>query len=320
MVQIIIEMKSNLYLIRSGIFGVCIGDALGLPVQFKDRNYLKNSPITKMVATSSLNIPKGTWSDDSALTLCLAESLSRGYNLDDIAKNFLKWFKNGFLTPDDNAFDIGRTTQISMEKLEKGVLPNESGGKSIKENGNGSLMRILPLSFYIERNEINKEIYYEMIKDVSSITHRHIYSILSCIIYIDIAVELIRGNSIKNAYLKICNNKNNYFKYLSLKEKDAFIRILSGEINLLQENDILSTGYVIDSLEAALWCLLNSRNYMDTVLKAVNLGGDTDTIAAIAGGLAGINYGFESIPIEWLSDLRKVELIEDVCRKLNTKY
>lgn len=309
--------KKDLNLIRSGIIGVCVGDALGSPVQFKMRKYLKNNPITEMIGLSSWKMSKGTWSDDSSLTLCLAESLSRGYNIKDIANNFLKWFRKGFLTPDDIAFDIGRTTSASMHRIEEGFIPEEAGGKNIDDNGNGSLMRILPLSFYLESKVTDNNLYYEIIKNVSSITHAHMYSIIACFIYIDIATQMIKGESFKESYLQILSNKNYYFNLLDADGKEKFNRILNGNIETCNEEDISSTGFVIDSLEASLWCLLNSKSYRETLLKAVNLGGDTDTIAAIAGGLAGINYGIENIPKSWMNDLRKVELIEEVCKNFS---
>jgi ADP-ribosylglycohydrolase len=181
--------EKNKDLIRSGIFGVCIGDALGLPVQFKSRSYLKKQPITEMIELNSLRILKGTWPDDSSLTLCLADSLSRGYDLRDIASNFINWYRKGFLTPDGIAFDIGVTTAASIRRLENNYSPNESGGMSIYDNGNGSLMRILPLAFFLDSKKYNSDVSYKIIKDVSSITHGHIYSLISCLIYIDMAIS-----------------------------------------------------------------------------------------------------------------------------------
>ncbi|MEM7184385.1 MAG: ADP-ribosylglycohydrolase family protein [Spirochaetota bacterium] len=307
----------SLYLLKSGIYGVCVGDAFGLPMQFKTRKYMEENPISNMTDLKSLSIPKGTWSDDSSLTLCLAESLSRGFDLSDISQNFIKWYEEGFLTPDNKAFDVGNTTEKAMTKLKNGILPENSGGQKVEDNGNGSLMRILPLSFYLSLKETNEDVYYDQIRLISSITHAHGISIIACSIYIDFAIQLIHGNSIKEAYVGICRKQKKYFEISDTIGVENYSRILNGNLSEEKRADINSSRYVVESLEAALWCLLTSNNYEETILKAVHLGDDTDTVAAIAGGLAGLYYGFDTIPKQWLEDLRKKDIIDKVCEKFS---
>lgn len=306
--------------IKSGIFGVCVGDALGVPVEFKKREDLKKSPVMGYLEYMSWNQPKGTWSDDSSLTLCLADELSKGYDLEEIGQSFIKWVKCGHWTSHGKLFDIGGTTRHSIARLIKGESARFSGNIFEEDNGNGSLMRILPLAFYL-KNENDTEKLYQTVKEVSSITHGHFRSVFACFIYVIFAIELIKGKSKKEAY--------NYTQEIALeyaesqgfntKEIQLFDRILNNDISTLSEDKIKSSGYVLHSLEASLWCFLNSESYAQAVLKAVNLGEDTDTTAAITGGIAGIFYGFENIPEEWISELVRKDDIEKLCVKLENR-
>ena len=304
-------------LIKSAIFGVCVGDALGVPVEFRSREQLKRSPVTKMRAMGTYRQPLGTWSDDSSLTLCLAESLCTGYNLEDMALKFLQWNNEEIWTPHGNVFDIGIATRQAIYRISKGEIPQLCGGTTEFDNGNGSLMRILPLVFYL-KNEENIEKIYQTVKEVSSITHGHFRSVFACFMYIVFAIELIKGNSKKEAYvylrkttLKFAENQE-----FNPKEIELFERVLKDDISTFPEDEIKSSGYVLHSLEASLWCFLNSENYSEAVLKAVNLGEDTDTTAAITGGIAGIFYGFENIPEEWIAELERKDDIEKLCENL----
>jgi ADP-ribosyl-[dinitrogen reductase] hydrolase len=293
----------------SGLMGLCIGDALGVPVEFTSRAERVKSPVTKMLGYGTWNQPPGTWSDDSSLTFCLAESLCRGYSLDAIANSFWRWYKEAYWTPRGELFDIGNTTHAAIMRLKQGILPREAGGKIENTNGNGSLMRILPMAYCHKMLSFNELI--ARVHDVSAITHAHARSQMACGIYISIAVALLEGADPQTAYLQSLNKIQQIYSVREyLLEKPHFARIYSGEIGKLPVEEINSGGYVIDTLEASLWCLLNSSSYSDAVLKAVNLGGDTDTTAAVTGGLAGIYYGIENIPQQWINQIaRKQDII-----------
>lgn len=307
-------------IIKSAIFGVCVGDALGVPVEFKTRETLKAFPVENMREFGSWNQPKGTWSDDSSLTLCIAEELTKGYDLEKIGQSFVKWVKYGHWTAHGRLFDIGGTTRHSVARLIKGESAKFSGNIFEEDNGNGSLMRTLPLAFYL-KDEENIEKLYQRVKEVSAITHGHFRSVFACFIYVIFSIELIKGKDKKEAY--------HYTQKLVLqfaeiqgfnpKEIQLFNRVLKNDISEYHEDSISSGGYVLHSLEASLWCFLKSENYTEAVLKAVNLGEDTDTTGAITGGIAGIYYGFESIPKEWIDVLARKEDIEKLCEKLERK-
>ncbi len=306
--------------VKAGIFGVCIGDALGVPVEFRSREQLKRSPVTKMRALGTHHQPAGTWSDDGSLTLCLADSLCNGYNLEDMAMKFLQWYNAEIWTPHGRVFDIGIATRQSIYKISKGYSSQLCGGISEFDNGNGSLMRILPLLFYIKDLSIEQR--FDRIKEVSSITHGHVRSVISCFIYLEYLIEILNGTEKLKAYQRIKLTVKNFLDQnpiCSQNEMDQFDRVLNYNIFEYEEEKISSSGYVLHSLEASLWCFLNSESYAEAVLQAVNLGEDTDTTGAITGGLAGIYYGFENIPEEWISELVRKEDIENLCDKLEKK-
>jgi len=298
-----------------GLVGVCVGDALGVPVEFVSRDKLRLNPIKDMVGYGTHNQPPGTWSDDSSLTLCLAESLCKGFDIHDIANKFIKWLYEGYWTPYGETFDIGNTTYIAISRLKSGVNPLDAGPKDEFSNGNGSLMRILPLSFYLEK--MKKEEQFEITHKVSRITHGHLRSQMACGIYIQIAINLLKEDPPEIAYKKAKEISLDYYsREPYVYELKHFDRILKSDIRKLSINSIKSTGYVIDTLEASLWSFLNSKTFKDAVLTAVNLGGDTDTIGAVTGGLAGIYYGYSAIPKDWVKKIAKVDEIIELSERL----
>ena len=306
-------MKRNKVL--GGLLGLCIGDALGLPVEFKPRSALKATPVTDMIGYGTHNQPPGTWSDDSSLTFCLAESLCNGFNLRDIAAKFVKWLYEGYWTPYGEVFDAGNTTRTAITRLKEGVNPLKAGSTDEFSNGNGSLMRILPLAFYLEKSDIEQQ--FEITHQVSCLTHRHLRSQIACGIYIQVAINLLKGNTPKEAYESMkCTVSDYYSKWPYITELHHFNRIIESDISGLPEAAIKSSSYVVDTLEASLWCLLNSNSYPDTVLTAVNLGGDTDTLGAVTGGLAGIYYGYDGLPQKWVTRLARAKDIIELGERL----
>ena len=307
--------------IESGLFGVAIGDALGVPVEFKSREYLKQNPVVDMMGFTCWNQPPGTFSDDSSLAFCTAESLCKGFDIEDMALSFVKWMQEGYWGAHYKVFDIGGTTKYSLARIVKGESARNSGNFFEEDNGNGSLMRILPLVFYLQKEE-DIEVIYQKVKAVSSITHAHFRSVFACFIYVVYCLEILKDKDKFEAYKSMQNVLSKFLedkKYNPLEIK-LFDKILNNDIWNYPENEIQSSGYVLHNLEASFWCFLNSDSYEETVLKAVNLGGDTDTTGAIAGGLAGIYYGFENIPKKWIDNLVRSVDIEDLAERLSRKF
>lgn len=314
--------------VRDVLLGVAVGDALGVPVEFIPRKGLINEPVIDMRASGSHNQPKGTWSDDSSLTFCLTEMLCNEYDLKDLASRFVNWKEDAYWTAHNNVFDIGIATSAAIYNLQKGAVPTLAGGNDDYSNGNGSLMRILPLLFYIKNKNIEER--FRITQEVSSLTHRHIRSVLGCFIYLELALRILKGENKWSAYSNMVEAVNLFLSsnvICSQREIDIYHRILCnpiGEyiiqpIHQFEEDEIYSSGYVLHTLEASIWCLLKTNNYQEAVLKAVNLGNDTDTTGAVTGGLAGLLYGSESIPRDWLQTLARRRDIELLADKLNKK-
>ncbi len=305
--------------IQSALVGMAVGDALGVPVEFMSRSSLDRNPVTSMREYGTHHQAKGTWSDDSSLAFCLVESLCKGYDTQDLAEWFMAWYYEGKWTPHGRVFDAGSITIGAIRRLKSGVKPTEAGGGSEDDNGNGALMRILPLVFYVQ--DFSREQRYQYVKEVASLTHKHIRSVVACFIYIEYALCLLKGDNKETAYQNICKELTFFLKYITISEKELsyFKHIFNGGLPMMHRQLIHSSGYVLHTLEAALWCVLTSHSYSETVLKAVNLGEDTDTTAAVAGGLAGILYGIEQIPQEWQTALAKYELIIDLANRLEQK-
>jgi ADP-ribosyl-[dinitrogen reductase] hydrolase len=310
-------MKSK---IESGLFGLAIGDALGVPIEFQSRKYLRENPVSDMFGFGTHHQPAGTWSDDSSLAFCLAESLCKGFDLNDIAKNFVRWYSEELWTPHGKVFDIGIATRHAILNIAKGHQADLCGGFSEEDNGNGSLMRILPLVFYLQK-ENDIEVIYKKVKEVSSITHAHFRSVFACFIYVVYCLEILKDKDKFEAYKEMQNVLSKFLedKKYNPVEIQLFEKILKNDIWTYPENEILASGYVLHSLEASFWCFLNSDSYEETVLKAVNLGEDTDTTGAIAGGLAGIYYGIENMPPKWIDNLVRSNDIKDLAERLSNK-
>lgn len=304
--------------IKSALLGLAIGDAIGVPVEFKSREYLQRFPVTDIMGYGTHSVPPGTFSDDSSLAFCLAEALTQEFNLQTIANNFIAWRQHGYWSAIGTVFDIGISTDEAIKRLVKGQRPELSGGFSEGENGNGSLMRILPLMFYVNDKPIESR--FVTTRLVSSITHGHIRSVIACFYYIEFARLLLNGNDKFVTYRQVKHTVTNHLYSISINpvEINLYSRLLANDIYHLSETDIKSTGYVLHTLEAAIWCLLTTNNYRDAVLKAVNLGNDTDTTAAVTGGLAGLLYGVENIPGNWLEALAKKSDIEQLAIQMAT--
>lgn len=311
--------------VRNGIIGVAIGDMLGVPVEGFRQEVLTDDPVLHPREYGRHNQPKGTWSDDTSLTLCLADSLTRGYNLEDIAKTFLRWKIAGDWTPYGLAFDIGNQTNDALNDLyrifESGDIESlEHLHYEAREdtNGNGSLMRILPLYFYLQHEKLEK--HFDTIWAVSALTHPHVRSALACLMYLIMLKEMEKQDSLHNAYLRTAKRMRIFINKNYQEEKEHFGRLLDADIQKLPLTELRSGGYVIETLEASFWSLLNTESYTDAVLQAINLGYDTDTTGAVTGGLAGMFYGIDTAPVEWYKTVARIKDIEVLSDKLYKKY
>lgn len=299
-------------LMKDILLGMAVGDAFGVPYEFLSREEARHRVSEKMEGWGTHNQPPGTWSDDTSLALCTADAIAKGYHVDKVAQNFVRWLDEGFWTPHGTVFDIGGTTRDAINRLRAGVDPLLAGGENEMDNGNGSLMRILPILWYFEQKG-----HYDIrtVAELSAITHGHQRSLTACVILVRFA-QLILYHGIKMAYDKF-KMEIQGDSFQRDEQASHFSRL--SQLEELTDSEIRSDGYVIHTLEASMWCMLKTDNYKGAVLKAVRLGGDTDTTACVVGGLAGVAYGWQSIPTDWLEAIARKKDIVALCERLESE-
>lgn len=302
---------------KDSLYGFVIGDAIGVPLEFTSRKKLMNQPVTSMLGYESYDVPAGTWSDDTSMTLATIDSLivNNGLlNYNDIADKFCDWVNKACYTATDDVFDIGITTKYALLRYcENKTDATKCGGTGFNENGNGSLMRMLPIAWYCFYNKLKDEEIIEVVRNASSITHAHDISIMGCYIYVKYLLFLLYGKDKYSSYSMI---KCLDYSMFSKEAQDEYQRLLTTDISKEKLDNIYSTGYVVHTLETVLWVILNCHNFNESIIGAINLGEDTDTIGAITGSIAGILYGFDSINKKWLSDLQSKEKLDDYIAKI----
>lgn len=267
--------------LKDAVFGAAVGDALGVPFEFFTRDTFS---CTGMTGFGSWQKPAGTFSDDTSMLIAACDSIREQGEIDaaDMQKRFRMWQTQSAYTV-DGLFDIGNTTATA--------LTEGQGRTSENSNGNGSLMRIAPLAFTGATDE--------QIEQVSAITHAHPISLHACVNYVHILRDVLAGISLADAVHAAPHQEKPFHRLADIVTAEDFPR-----------DQISSTGYVVHTLEAALWCAKSTDSFEDCVIRAVELGGDTDTTACVAGALAGVMYGIDAIPLEWMDTLRGKEIIE----------
>lgn len=285
--------------IINSILGFVVADALGTPVEFTQRDILEKNPIVDFREGGRPDIPLGAWSDDTSTILCLMETIiENGLDFDLYGQKLCDWMYKSCYTPFGKTFGVGRATSLSVYKLKKGISYLESGEKGIRSNGNGSLMRILPLVFCLYDCDDK----YEIVKTCSAITHAHDISVIACQIFVEYFHCLIDiGDKIKayEVMQSIIKSK------VKSEHIDVFDRILNQNIYEIDDKFLSGEGYVVSTLEVVLYSFINGQSYKDCVLKAINFGNDTDTNGALTGALAGYYYG--KIPEDWIKRIMKFD-------------
>lgn len=302
--------------VLGGIWGLIIGDAVGVPYEFNPKEKIPKldeidiiTPIKFQKTYSS--IPFGTYSDDGAQFLCIMDSYIErdGFDIDDVAKKFLKWLSDGLWAVDGKVFDVGIQTVRALEDYARGTSPRKSGLCVPDGKGNGALMRTLALALLENEGDVKLVIDSH---EQSMITHGNICNHVCCAFYNLIAKYMLEGMEFEEAYNDAVKSLRDIYKY-----KPDYLEEF--EKNILPDGIIeeRGTGYVIDCLKTAFKVIRESSSYEEAIKKAISYGNDTDTTAAVVGGLAGIIYGFDGIPTRWYDMIRGKEAIIELINKIN---
>ncbi len=293
--------------IAGGILGLLIGDALGVPYEFYSPEALPRIDEIELSPPPGFRrshaVPAGTWSDDGAQALCLAATLTTrgGFHTEDFANRLRNWANVGYLAVDGDVFDIGLQTQRALQNLVSGSLPLQAGPSGEADNGNGSLMRVLPLALWHGERTV------QLIEDAeaqSRVTHGHARSRVCCVMLCFIACGLGRGEDFATAWDCAAEALREYYAVDSEQRRELEFILEPGHASPVQ-----GSGYVLDSLWSMRACLLDGPTYEVAVRRAIKLGHDTDTTACIVGGLAGIIHGPDGIPQRWRDHLRGTEIL-----------
>ena len=273
------------------LLGLAVGDALGCTLEFKKPNTFE--PLTTIVGGGYHKLEAGQWTDDTSMALCLAKSLidCKGFDAKDQMQKYCKWDEEGYMSSTGECFDIGNTTLKALNKFRATGEPY-SGNTDEKSAGNGSIMRLAPIPMYYSNNPEDALKYAAL---SSKTTHANEMCVDACRYMAGIIVGLLNGESKETVLSSMYSPINNYFNKEPLCE--PIKEVANGSFKDKQPPDIKGTGFVVQSLEAALWAFYETNNFQDGALKAVNLGDDADTTGAVYGQMAGALY---DIPKEWI--------------------
>lgn len=288
---------------QGSLLGLAVGDAVGTTLEFKPRDTYEH--LTDMVGGGPFSLPVGAWTDDTSMALCLAVSLleSKGFNPEDQMQRYRRWQYQGYLSSTGECFDIGGTVSEALNKFTETGEPN-SGSTANDSAGNGSLMRLAPVvEFYYP----NKDKVLQYARESSRTTHGAAECLDACRIFAELLFRAIGGADKSNILdvVQVDHGSSAYTK-----------RIANMEFKGLRRDQIKGSGYVMESLEAALWCFYKTDSFKEAVLLAANLGDDADTTAAICGQIAGAHYGASGIPKAWVDKLVMKKDIVTISEKL----
>ncbi len=289
------------------LLGLACGDALGAAVEFQ----LPGSfmPLTEMVGGGPFNLAAGQWTDDTAMALCLADSLIQcgGFDARDQMERYCRWRDEGLWSSTGVCFDIGYTTAAALRRFEQTGDPY-AGSTDPLTSGNGSLMRLAPIPmFYVE--DLQKVAYYAV--ESSRTTHASREAVDACRLFAVMVALALRGEP---KHVILLETYARYFESEDLAP--AIAEIAQGSYLRKKETDLIANGYVVNTLQAALWSFWQAENFRQAVLLAANLGYDSDTTAAVCGQIAGAFYGVEKIPRSWLSCLARATEIRHLADQL----
>lgn len=296
--------------IRGAIYGLLVGDAVGVPYEFKVPSQLPDIEQIDMIppkgfARTYASLPIGTWSDDGAQALCLLASLldQKKLNPEDFMQRICDWYQSGYMAVDGQVFDVGIQMVDAIHRYQSGIELNQVAKNDEYANGNGALMRVLPLALWHQGS--NREL-IEAAFIQSHLTHAHIRSKLCCALYCLWVRKILDGCSIQDSWIEAIEILKR-----ELSDQNGALDELEHHILSDDWDRPTGTGYVVDCLKSAYYAL-QASDYEKVIKTAIALGNDTDTTACVAGGIAGLYYGVDAIPSSWMNHLRGKEMVEEL--------
>ncbi|WXJ86350.1 ADP-ribosylarginine hydrolase Tri1 [Moorella humiferrea] len=295
---------------RGSLLGLAVGDALGVTLEFRRPGTF--TPINDMAGGGPFNLKPGQWTDDTAMALCLAESLveCRGFNPADQMERYLRWYREGYMSSTGHCFDIGNTVRTALERFERTREPY-CGLTDPATAGNGSLMRLAPVPLFYARNPREA---VAKAGESSRTTHSAMEAVDACRYMSALIVGAVNGASKEELLSEYYEPVPGLWREAPLTPKIA--AVAAGSFKRRNPPEIKGTGYVVDCLESALWAFYRSSSFREGALLAVNLGDDADTTGAVYGQLAGAYYGEDGIPEEWREKIAMREFIETLAEKI----
>jgi ADP-ribosylglycohydrolase len=295
---------------RGSLVGLAVGDAIGTSLEFQSPGSF--SPINDMLGGGPFDLKPGQWTDDTSMALCLADSLieTKKFDPKDQLSRYLRWIDDGYLSSNGKCFDVGNTTRTALEKFRK-TGARFCGPKDPNFAGNGSIMRLAPIPLFFATN-LSKAI--QMSGQSSKTTHGAQTAVDACRYFGALIVGAISGANKEQILSNHYEPLAGYWKKFPLSKE--INEIANGSFKQRNPPEICGSGYVVKSLEAALWAFYNSNSFEEGCLKAVNLGDDADTTGAVYGQLAGVFYGYDLIPKKWREKIAHHELIESMAEKI----
>ncbi|NCC71027.1 ADP-ribosylglycohydrolase family protein, partial [bacterium] len=286
--------------IQGSLIGLAIADTMGAILEFKEKKFVKNKVVNMPEIVSSDSII-GKWTDDTSMALCLAQSLidSKGFNLKDQCDKYINWLNNGYMSSMKNPYGVGQTILKALFMYIETKNPITKLHNNFSA-GNGSIMRLAPIPLFFS-NDIEKAIKYSI--EQSKATHIDKVCLDACGYMGGIVFGALQGETKEKILSSLYSPLNNFFDKYNIGEK--VFNIAKGSFKEKNENTIKNSGYVIDTLEAALWAFYTTDNFEDGCIKAINLCGDADTIGAVYGQIAGAYYGINNIKKEWFDKVYK---------------
>ncbi len=290
--------------VQGGVVGVAVGDALGLPVVGGTRAERRQDPVSEMRSGGLYEQAEGTWSDETSLTLCTIEALLDQYSPTRLGEVFSTWLQDGHWTPHGNAFAADPLTEQAVERIIRGGPPQQSGSVDPAPGlrSASGVVRILPIAIAFCRRSI--PVMLDRIYEAASLTHPHPLYLMACGFAGLITRNLLHNRPPRAAYRYAAEHAREIYLRDPWREyRPELRRLLRGTVGDVTAEQIPSGSTVAALLEGSIWSLVTTKGYKECLYRAINLGGRTDEIGAIAGGLAGIAHGMESIPTEWVDAL-----------------